>query len=206
MTLTAATPPRRIGVFGGAFDPPHRGHHALAATAIAQLQLDALHIIPTGHAWHKSRTLSDASHRMSMAQLAFADLPQVVVDGREFDRPGPTYTVDTLLELQHENPGTQLYLLIGEDQARALPSWSRWELLPALAIICVAARADSTGVKGQFDALKAHVPGLMVLNMPPVATSATDIRHRAALGQSIGPLVFETVARYIDQHHLYRPT
>lgn len=204
MTLTAATPPRRIGVFGGAFDPPHRGHHALAATAIAQLQLDALHIIPTGHAWHKSRTLSDASHRMAMAQLAFADLPQVVVDGRELARPGPTYTVDTLLELQQANPGAQLYLLIGEDQARALPSWSRWERLPALAIICVAARADSTGAKGQFDALKAQVPGLTVLNMPPVATSATDIRQRAATGQNIGPLVFETVARYIDQHHLYQ--
>ncbi|MDZ7918758.1 nicotinate (nicotinamide) nucleotide adenylyltransferase [Rhodoferax sp.] len=204
--LPAATQPRRIGVFGGAFDPPHRGHHALAATAIAQLQLDALHIIPTGHAWHKSRTLTDASHRMAMARLAFADLPQVVVDGRELDRPGPTYTVDTLLELQQEKPGAQLYLLIGEDQARALPSWSRWEQLPALAIICVAARADSTGTKGQFDALKVHLPGLTVLNMHPVAISATELRHRAATGQSIGPLVFETVARYIDQHHLYRST
>lgn len=200
------TQPKHIGVFGGAFDPPHRGHHALAATAIAQLQLDALHIIPTGHAWHKSRTLSEASHRMAMAQLAFADLTQVVVDGREVERPGPTYTVDTLLELQQENPGAQLYLLIGEDQAQALPSWSRWEQLPTLAIICVAARADSTGAKGQFDALKATLPGLTVLNMPLVATSATDIRHRAATGQNIGPLVFETVARYIDQHHLYRPT
>lgn len=204
--MPEAPQPQRIGVFGGAFDPPHLGHHVLAATAITQLQLDALHIIPTGHAWHKSRTLSDAPHRVAMASLAFADLPQVVVDGRELARPGPTYTVDTLMELQQENPGAQLYLLIGEDQARALPSWSRWEQLPALAIICVAARADSTGAKGQFDALKAHMPGLTVLNMPPVAISATDIRHRAATGQSIGPLVFETVARYIDQHHLYRPT
>ncbi|MDR7305282.1 nicotinate-nucleotide adenylyltransferase [Rhodoferax saidenbachensis] len=203
MTVPAAASFRRIGVFGGAFDPPHLGHHALAVTAIAQLQLDALHIIPTGHAWHKSRTLSDASHRMAMAELAFADLPQVVVDGRELARPGPTYTVDTLLELQQENPGAQLYLLIGEDQAHALPGWSRWERLPALAIICVAARADSTGAKGQFDALKAQVPGLTVLNMPPVDTSATDIRHRATTDQSLVPLVFETVARYIDQHHLY---
>ncbi len=198
--------PKRIGVFGGAFDPPHRGHHALAATAIAQLQLNALHIIPTGHAWHKSRPLSDAHHRMAMAQLAFADLPQVVVDGRELARPGPTYTVETLLELRQENPDAQLYLLMGEDQAHALPGWSRWERLPALAIICVAARADSTGAKGQFDALKAQVPGLTVLNMPPVATSATDIRQRATTDQSLAPLVFETVARYIDQHHLYQST
>ena len=205
MTQSAAVQPRRIGVFGGAFDPPHVGHHALASTAIAQLQLDALHIIPTGHAWHKSRTLSEASHRLAMVRLAFADLPQVVVDGREIARPGPTYTVDTLEELQGENPGAQLFLLIGEDQARALPSWSRWERMPALAIICVAARADSTGAKGQFDALKAHAADLTVLNMPPVALSATDIRHRATTGQSLVPLVFEPVARYIDQHQLYRP-
>lgn len=204
--MPATAQPRRIGVFGGAFDPPHPGHHALAATAIAQLRLDALHVIPTGHAWHKSRTLSPAPHRLAMAQLAFADLPQVVVDPRELARPGPTYTVDTLHELQHENPGAQLYLLIGEDQARALPSWSRWEQLPALAIICVAARADATGAKGQFDALKARVPNLTALNMPPVAISATEIRQRAAAGQSLAPLVFEPVARYIDQHHLYRQT
>lgn len=206
MTPPVAAQPRRIGVFGGAFDPPHRGHYALAATAIDQLQLDVLHIIPTGHAWHKSRALSDASHRLAMARLAFADLPRVLVDGRELVRPGPTYTVDTLQHLRQEYPGAQLYLLIGEDQARALPSWSRWEQVPALAIICVAVRADSTGAKGQFDALKAQVPSLTLLNMPPVAISATDIRHRAAMGQSIDPLVFETIARYIDQHHLYRPT
>jgi nicotinate-nucleotide adenylyltransferase len=204
--MRTAAQPRRIGVFGGAFDPPHVGHHTLAAAAIVQLQLDALHVVPTGHAWHKSRTLIDAQHRLAMASLAFADLPQVVVDTRELVRPGPTYTVDTLNELQHENPGAQLYLLIGEDQARALPSWSRWEQLPALAIICVAARADSTGAKDQFEALKAQVPNLMALNMPPVAISATDIRHRARAGQSLAPLVFESVARYIDQHHLYRPT
>lgn len=206
MTLPVAVQPRRIGVFGGAFDPPHLGHHALAVAAIDQLRLDLLHIIPTGHAWHKSRTLSDAYHRLEMARLAFADLAQVLIDERELLRPGPTYTVDTLQHLQRENPGAQLYLLIGEDQARALPSWSRWEQVPALAIICVAVRADSTGARGQFDTLMAQVPSLRVLNMPPVAISATDIRHRAAMGQSIDPLVFETVARYIDQHHLYRPT
>lgn len=198
------TKPRRIGIFGGAFDPPHRGHHALAATAIAQLQLDALHVIPTGHAWYKSRTLSDAQHRLAMARLAFADLPQVVVDGREIARPGPTYTVDTLQELQQEHPVAQLYLLIGEDQACALPSWSRWEQLPALAIICVAARADSSGAYGRFDDLANDIPGLTVLHMPPMAVSATDIRQRVASGKSIAPLVFEPVARYIDQHLLYR--
>ncbi len=205
--MTSSTSsPLRIGVFGGAFDPPHLGHVALAKAAIAELSLDKLLVIPTGHAWHKARALSPAEYRLAMATLAFADIPEVQVDARETRRTGASYTVDTLRELHAENPGAALHLLIGQDQARALHTWHESEALPALAIICVAARADSTGAKGQFDALKAHMPGLTVLNMPPVATSATDIRHRAASGQNVGPLVFETVARYIDQHHLYRPT
>jgi nicotinate-nucleotide adenylyltransferase len=96
-------------------------------------------------------------------------------------------------------------LLIGEDQGRALHTWHASEVLPALAIICVAARADSTGAKGQFDALSAEISGLTVLHMPPMAVSATEIRQRVASGESIAPLVFEPVARYIDQHLLYRP-
>jgi nicotinate-nucleotide adenylyltransferase len=201
-----ATPDRpvRIGVFGGAFDPPHRGHFELAQAAVKEYSLDRLVVLPTGNAWHKRRTLTSPEHRMAMAKLAFAELPQAVVDARETLRPGPSYTVDTLRELQAENPQAQLYLLIGEDQARALMTWHSWEDLPKLAIICVAARADSTGAIGQFDALKAQFPGLAVIHMPPRELSATDLRQRAATGQSLIPLVFESVARYIDQHHLYQ--
>nr|WP_315463943.1 nicotinate (nicotinamide) nucleotide adenylyltransferase [uncultured Rhodoferax sp.] len=204
MTASASRP-QRIGMFGGAFDPPHLGHLALAKAAIAELSLDRLLVIPTGQAWHKARGLSPAEHRLAMATLAFADFPEVRVDAREILRPGASYTVDTLRELHAENPGAVLHLLIGEDQARALHTWHESDALPALAIICVAARADSTGAKGQFDALGAKIPGLTVLHMPPMAVSATDIRQRVAAGKSIAPLVFEPVARYIDQHLLYRP-
>jgi nicotinate-nucleotide adenylyltransferase len=202
--MAAPRQPVRIGVFGGAFDPPHLGHFELAQVAVQQFALDRLVVLPTGHAWHKRRALTAAEHRVAMATLAFAELPQAVVDARETLRAGPSYTVDTLRELQAENPQAQLYLLIGEDQARALTTWHAWEDLPKLAIICVAARADSTGAMGQFDALKAQFPGLTVIHMPPRELSATDLRHRAAAGQSLIPLVFESVARYIDQHHLYQ--
>lgn len=202
--MTPSSTSLRIGVFGGAFDPPHRGHVALAKAAIAQLHLDRLMVIPTGHAWHKAHGLSAPAHRLAMTRLTFADMPTVQVDDRETTRPGASYTVDTLRELRSENPGAEFYLLIGEDQARALQTWHAWEQLPSLAIICVAARADSTGAKDPLDALSAAPPGLTALNMPPEAVSATEIRHRAALGESIAPLVFEPVARYIDQHLLYR--
>mgnify|MGYP000946411595 FL=1 len=200
----AAVPLRRLGVFGGSFDPPHRAHNALAHQAVEQLRLDALHIIPTGEAWHKSRVLTAASHRLAMAQLAFADLPKVVVDDRETRRLGPSYTVDTLTELAAEEPGVQLFLIIGEDQARSLPSWHRWQAILQLAIICVAARADSSGARGTFNAeLLAQTP-FQVLNLPPMDVSATDIRHRLANRQNVAPLVFEAVARYIAHHHLYQ--
>jgi len=195
---------RRLGVFGGAFDPPHLGHRALAQAALAQLGLDELRIIPTGQAWHKSRTLTSAEDRLAMAQLAFADMARVVVDPREIQRSGATYTVDTLQELHAEQPGVELFLILGQDQAEALTSWHRWEEIPRLAIICVAARADFAGANGTFDALLSDAPTLRRLEMPSVDVSATDIRRLVASHQSVAPLVFEPVARYIDHHHLYR--
>ena len=95
----------RIGVFGGAFDPPHKGHVVLARAALQELQLDALRIIPTGNAWHKIRSLTPAVHRLAMAQLAFSEIDKVVIDPRETQRSGASYTIDTLRELQSEFPG-----------------------------------------------------------------------------------------------------
>ncbi len=195
---------RRIGVFGGAFDPPHAAHHALARVALTQLQLDELRIIPTGQAWHKSRALTPAAHRLAMARLAFADLDLVVVDPRETQRSGPSYTVDTLLELKSEFVGAELFLIIGEDQAKALESWSRWSEIPKLATICVAARAGFTRANATFEALHLSPTAVRLLEMPPMDVSATDIRQRLAHRQDVNPLVFEPVARYIAQHHLYQ--
>ena len=200
----AAALPRRIGVFGGSFDPPHIAHVALARAAIEQLGLDVLFAIPTGDAYHKIRALTPAVHRLEMADLAFAQLDCVVVDPRETLRVGPSYTVDTLLELRTEFPGSQLFLILGEDQARTLGSWHRFSEIPEIATICVAARAQFAGASGTFNATPAGFPGLRPLEMPPMEVSSTDIRLRLAHGQAASPLVFEPVARYIAQHHLYR--
>ena len=164
--LRLADPERRrqrIGVLGGAFDPPHIGHVAVAQTAVQQLQLDGLHIIPTGQAWHKTRTLTAGVHRLAMARLAFLALGTtplgstqthlgvtVQVDDRELRRGGPTYSVDTLRELALQYPGAALYLCLGEDQALALTSWHEWQALVKLAIICVAARPDEISVSRHF--------------------------------------------------------
>jgi nicotinate-nucleotide adenylyltransferase len=202
--------PARIGIFGGAFDPPHNAHEALATAAIAQLQLDELRIFPTGDAWHKAHGLSAAEHRLAMARLAFGDLPGVVVDDREIRRSGPTYTLDTLREMRLQRPDAELRLLLGADQARALPTWHGWQEILTLAIVCVAKRPDSTGNARAFDpeslgSLPAEAR-FETIALTPMELSATDIRARAARGDDIGGLVPPAVARYIELHHLYANT
>jgi nicotinate-nucleotide adenylyltransferase len=206
--LTQPVP--RIGMFGGAFDPPHEAHVALVRAALAQLALDVLYVFPTGYAWHKTRTLSPATDRLAMARLAFDEGPAVRVDAREMLRPGPTYTIDTLTELQAEWPGAQLFLILGGDQAAALPSWQRWRDIPQIAIISIAARDGSTLTRADF-AAENPVSGLegerfQALRVPPMSLSATEVRQRVAAGLGIDHLVPASVARYIDQHHLYLAT
>ena len=195
---------RRIGIFGGAFDPPHAAHVALVRAAMADLELDELRVIPTGYAWHKARPLSLPQHRLAMTQLTFADMPGVMVDDRETRREGPSYTVDTLRELKSQWPDSELFLLLGEDQARALPSWRAWQEILQLAIIYVADRGDWNKSKPHFVAPKLYESRFKRLQMPDLPVSATDIRTRIATHQSLGELVFESVARYIDHHHLYQ--
>lgn len=194
---------KRLGMLGGAFDPPHCAHFVLAQVAIDQMQLDELRIIPTGQAWHKARTLTAAQHRLAMCELGFSGLKRAVVDPRETLRSGATYTFDTLTELHWEFPAAQLFLVLGEDQAGAFTTWHRWEELVDLAIICVAARADVSGASGRFSAEFAPKSPFHRLKLPLFSVSATDIRQRVADHKDVSPLVFDSVARYIEQHHLY---
>ena len=195
----------RLGVLGGAFDPPHVAHVALAQAALEQLQLDQLRIFPTGQAWHKPLALSAPEHRLAMARLAFAGLPLTVIDDRELRRPGPTYTVDTLRELKAEQPTAQLFLVMGEDQAVSLTRWREWEAILGLAVICVAARPSA---QAPGDPAQAGLPKqaeLRLLRLPNMPESATEVRERVATGAGIAHLVPPAVASYIERHHLYQP-
>lgn len=197
---------KKIAMFGGAFDPPHLAHRTLAETALAQLQLDELRVLPTGQAWHKSRPLTEAVHRLAMVRLAFEGLPRVVLDDREILRAGPSYTLDTLRELHAQYPGAELYLVMGKDQADVLPSWRNWQEIVQLAIICVADRDVLTGQVVPFAPPPEMTGRFRKLNMPVMDISATGIRARVAGLQGIAPLVSPAVARYIETHHLYQTT
>lgn len=194
----------KLGMFGGAFDPPHLAHRALAEAALAQLQLDELRILPTGQAWHKTRPLTDAAHRLAMSRLAFEGLQGVALDDREIRRTGPSYTLDTLRELRSEFPQAELYLVMGKDQADALPTWRNWEEIVEIAIICVADRDMLTGQEASFTPPPQMIGRFRPLQMPVMDISATGIRARVASRQGIAPLVSPAVARYIEENHLYR--
>ena len=199
-------------MFGGAFDPPHKAHVALARTAIEALALDEIRIIPTGQAWHKARNLSAPVHRLAMTRLAFAGVPRVVVDSREMDRAGPSFTIETLRGLQTENPDSQLYLIMGADQFAAFRQWHEWQAIVGLAIICIAARGRFVWADGQFDAYKQFKDRFLTLPMPVMPVSATQIRQLLASGDDQGSddaalmsgVVAEPVARYISLYRLYR--
>ena len=199
---------KKIGVFGGAFDPPHYAHVALVQTALTELELDVLHVIPTGQAWHKARNLSPAHHRLAMTQLAFENIPRVVVDEREIKRAGPTFTIDTLQSLQSENPNSQLYLLMGADQFAAFEKWHQWREILKTAIICIADRARFMSATALFDAKTGPKNRPVTLQMPQMAVSATQIRQLVSSGlgenQAIADLMPHPVASYIAQHQLYK--
>lgn len=169
----------------------------MAQRFVSQLRLDKLHICPTAGAWHKARPLSDAQHRLRMCELAFADVPGVMIDRCEIDRGGLTYTVDTLLHLHERYPHARLFLLIGRDQFERLHTWHDLERIEALVTICVADRQEPGWTAMQ---LPSHC---VLLEGPINADSATVVRERRHKGQPIDDLVTPAVARYIAEQHLY---
>jgi nicotinate-nucleotide adenylyltransferase len=203
LSTSKPTTQKRIGMYGGAFDPPHNAHVALAKAAVEQLGLDTLHVIPTGHAWHKAQRLTLGFHRLEMAEKAFGHIPHVFVDQREVMRTGPTYSLDTLRELQAENPEAQLYLVMGADQAAVLPTWSHFGEITKLAIICVADRSNTTGNISYISTLNSLNCRAIHIELPIMPESATDVRDLVLHHKPVNHLLPPAVVAYIDAHGLY---
>jgi len=201
------TTQRKLGFYGGAFDPPHLAHLALAKHAMAHLSLDALYVLPTGQAGHKAPSKTPAFHRLAMLSLAFTDMPQVVIDDRETRRAGPSYTVDSLNELQAEHPQAKWFLIIGEDQAKSLESWREWQKIVQIAQVVVAARASDEPPSPSVGRWHNRASQNAIdMAFPCMDISATRIREAFEQGRSISQWVEPRVNDYIQHHHLYRPT
>ncbi|RZU03025.1 nicotinate-nucleotide adenylyltransferase [Rivibacter subsaxonicus] len=210
MTSLPAKPVRRIGVYGGSFDPPHMGHLVLAQSAREALSLDRVLWVPVGHPWQKTdaagHRVTEAAHREAMVRAAIAHQSGFALDRREIERDGPSYTIDTVRELQAEHPQATIFLIIGQDQYERLNTWREWRELLTRVTLAVADRDGRSAATPRSLMMVWH--RVEPVPMPPMAVSSTEIRERIGAGASAASLVPEmvpaVVARYIDQHHLYR--
>ena len=186
----------RLGVYGGAYDPPHLGHLVAASDACEALGLDRLLWIPSAvHPLKPVRTAADV--RLEMVRAAVAGDGRFVADGLELQRAGPSYTVDTLRELRAREPEAELFFLTGADNLRELPRWREPGEIARLATLAVLERAG--------EALPADPPlAAVAVMVTRVDVSSTDIRRRVAAGQSIRYLVPEAVRAVIERERLYR--
>ncbi len=211
------SPRRRVGLLGGTFDPVHVAHLALARAALAHLALDELRFVPTGRSWQKARTGASAGQRIAMLQIALAGLPHTSIDERETRRAGPSYTIDTLIELRAQlGRQAALVWIIGSDQLRNLPSWHRWDELLEHAHLAVARRAGDAleeldaRVRALVDARlrdelgDAPAGSIVFFPMPAMQVSGSVLREQIARGERPVELLPAGVLDYIDRNRLYR--
>ena len=197
----------KLGILGGTFDPPHVGHLRLAEAALDYLSLDRVLFVPAGEPWRKTgREITPSEQRLAMVRLAIEGCPQYEVSTLEVDRPGPSYTVDTLGDLlARHGPEAELYLILGEDALLDLPNWREPQRIIALAWLAVALR--SPGRDLEVTELEEAIPGisrrLRVLPMSYVDVSGTALREWLCKGVDLKGLVPPPVEAYIKAHRLY---
>ncbi len=197
----------RVGVFGGTFDPVHNGHLHIANVLRDALQLDRVVWVPAGRPPHKRGQIVSADFdRVAMLELAISDAPFDTISTVELDRPGPSYTADTLTAMANELPPASLYFLMGEDSLRDLPNWREPERILAAAELAVVGRPGvDVDLKALYLALPASKDRVHLVPTRELAISSSDIRRHVADGNSIADLVPPAVAAFIADRELYKP-
>lgn len=198
----------RLGILGGTFDPIHSGHLIVAQEAAARVGLDEVLFIPTGQPWMKSgRQVSPSHQRMAMLELALGCNPRFRASAIEIERPGPSYTVDTLTALlEGDARGASLLFILGMDSLQTLHRWHQPERLFDLCNLVVVSRPGHTGF--DWTSLESIRPGagekVRFIEGPNIGISGAEIRRRVSQGLPITYWVPRAVERYIHEHGLYR--
>ena len=188
---------------GGTFDPIHNGHLVAGSEVADRFDLDEVVFVPTGDPWQKAdREVTDLEHRYLMTVIATASNPQFTVSRVDFDRGGPTYTIDTLRDLREVYPTEELYFITGADALSSIMSWHDWDRMFDLAEFVGVTRP---GYELREDMLPAkHQERVHLVEIPAMAISSTDCRLRASQGRPVWYLVPDGVVRYIAKNNLYR--
>jgi nicotinate-nucleotide adenylyltransferase len=193
---------RRVGVMGGTFDPIHHGHLVAASEVVSLFELDEVVFVPTGQPWQKAGVEVSASEdRYLMTVIATASNPRFSVSRVDIDRPGPTYTIDTLRDLRKQyGDGVELFFITGADALAKILSWKDAEEVFELAHFIGVNRPG-------YHLSDAHLPEDVVslLEVPAMAISSSGCRERVRAGQPVWYLVPDGVVQYIEKRHLYRP-
>ncbi|RJT79339.1 nicotinate-nucleotide adenylyltransferase [Arthrobacter cheniae] len=182
---------------GGTFDPIHHGHLVAASEVASVFDLDEVVFVPTGQPWQKAdKDVTAAEHRYLMTVIATASNPSFTVSRVDIDRPGPTFTIDTLRDLKVERPEAQLFFITGADAMSQILTWKNAEELWSL--------AHFIGVTRPGHELNGRGRDVSLLEVPAMAISSTDCRRRVGEDKPVWYLVPDGVVQYIAKHRLYR--
>ena len=184
---------RKIGIYGGSFDPIHHAHLILACEARELLQLEKVIFVPAAISPLKSAPVAPAEMRLSMLRAAIEAETGFAIDDCELLRPPPSYTIDTVEAIRSRESNAEIFCLIGEDNVAALPKWHRFSDLRKLVQFVVLDRTGSAPAKHSYEVIRRKID-----------ISATDIRNRVASGRSIRYLLPPSVEEIIRRHDLYR--
>ncbi len=198
----------RVGVFGGTFDPVHYGHLILAEQCREQGRLDEVLFVPAPRPPHKPQPCARFEQRVEMLALALAGHPAFRIEEMEKDRDGPSYTVDTLIELRSRRLGDELFLLIGADAVHDLPQWYEPRRILELACLLVMGRPESSAPDCDELRTRLGLPAgavrMEVIQAPLIDISSRDMRRRVAEGRSLHYLLPRAVECNSPDTRLYR--
>jgi len=208
-----------LALFGGTFDPIHAGHLRVCLEAGEALHACQVSLLPCASPAHRQQPIASAEQRLAMLELALAGQSYLVADRRELDRPGPTYTIDTLQEIRAEvGPDRAVILIIGADQLAQLDRWKSWQRLLDVAHLAILTRPNCASTPMHIDGflkphrakrqeLALHPAGFVTaISVTALAISASDIRRRLNHSLSVRYLVPDAVIEYLHSHALYSPS